>query len=335
MGRYILRRMLTAIPVLVGVTLLTFLLVNLLPGDPALWLAGEYATKEQIAATRQRLGLDQPLPVQYVRYLGRLLRGDLGRSISSQNPITEELLLFFPASLELTLAAMLLTVVVGVPLGILTGSGRSPWVNSAVMLFSLVGVGLPVFWAALVLQLIFFGKLGVLPLGGRLGTGIAPPPAVTNMYTIDALLAGQLSTFWSALEHLALPAFTLATSRVASAARITHASMVEVMRRDYIRTARAKGLWERLVITRHAVKNALLPTVTMLGLQIGWLLGGTILIENIFSWGGLGTYAWIGIFRRDIPVVMGLTLATTSAFVIVNLLTDVIYTWLDPRIAYD
>ena len=334
MIQFIVRRLLAAIPVLLGVTIITFVLSQLLPGDPARMVAGQFASAEQIAAVRERLGLDRPLPVQYVRYLGRLLRGDLGTSFSSQQDVTEELRIFFPATIELTLVAMILTVVIGLPLGIMTGSRKAPFVNSGVLFLSLVGVGLPVFWAGLVFQLIFAGRLDILPLDGRLGSAVIPPPGVTNMYTIDALLAGQWSTFVDALRHLVLPAVTLAIGRIASVARITHASMIDVMRRDYVRTAQAKGLPQRRVVNKHALKNALLPVVTTIGLQVGFLLGGTILVENIFSWGGLGTYAWIGIFRLDIPAIMGVTLIATVTFMLVNLVTDIGYAFLDARITY-
>jgi peptide/nickel transport system permease protein len=262
------------------------------------------------------------------------VRGDLGESLSSRQDVRIELGYYFPATLELAIAAMLLAVLIGIPLGVFTGAGRSPWVNSVVMFLSLLGVGMPVFWAGLIFQLLFYGKLDILPLSGRLSTLVVPPPPVTRMYTVDAVIAGQWDVLRDALLHLVLPAFTLAIARVASVARITHASMVTVMRRDYIRTARAKGLAERSVLTRHALKNALLPTVTTIGLQIGWLLGGTILVENIYNWGGIGTYAWIGIFRLDIPVIMGITLITTLTFMVVNLLTDIAYVFLNPRIVY-
>jgi peptide/nickel transport system permease protein len=334
MIQYTLRRLALMVPVLLGVTILTFVLSNLLPGDPAREAAGRYATREQIEAVRERLGLNQPLPVQYARYLGRLVRGDLGESLNSRQDVRTELGYYFPATLELAIVAMALAVLIGIPLGVLTGAGRSPWVNSAVMFFSFLGVGMPVFWAGLIFQLVFYGKLDILPLSGRLSTLVQPPPPVTRMYTVDALIAGQGDVFLDALKHLVLPALTLGIARVASVARITHASMVSVMRQDYIRTARAKGLAERYVLTRHALKNALLPTVTTVGLQIGWLLGGTVLVENIYNWGGVGTYAWVGIFRLDIPVIMGITLITTLTFMFVNLVTDIAYTFLNPRIVY-
>jgi peptide/nickel transport system permease protein len=334
MIQYVIRRIFAAVPLLLGVTVITFVLSQLLPGDPARMVAGQFASTEQIEAVRDRLGLDRPIPVQYVIYLSRLLRGDLGTSFSSQQAVTQELRVFFPATIELTLVAMILTVVIGLPLGIMTGSRKAPFVNSGVLFLSLVGVGLPVFWAGLVFQLIFAGRLDILPLDGRLGATIIPPPSVTNMYTIDALLAGQWGTFVDAVRHLILPAVTLAIGRIASVARITHASMLDVMRRDYVRTAQAKGLPQRRVVNKHALKNALLPVVTTIGLQVGFLLGGTILVENIFTWGGLGTYAWIGIFRLDIPAIMGVTLIATVTFMLVNLVTDIGYAFLDARITY-
>jgi len=334
MTLYFLRRLLAAIPVLFGVTVITFLISNMLPGDPAREIAGRYATAEQIEAVRERYGFDRPLIVQYGIYLGRLVRGDLGLSFSTQQAVAEELRIHLPATLELTIFAMILTILVGVPLGVMTGSTKSPWINSTILLLSLIGVGIPVFWAGLIFQLIFAGTLGWLPLEGRLGWQFVPPPSVTNMYTIDALLAGQWATFVEASRHLILPGITLAIGRVAAVARITHAAMLDVMRLDYVRTARAKGLTERAVVYGHALRNALLPTLTTLGLQVGFLLGGAILIEIIFSWGGIGMYAWVGIFRLDMPVIMGVTLATTFTFMLVNLIVDLLYAVVDPRISY-
>jgi ABC-type dipeptide/oligopeptide/nickel transport system permease component len=331
---YFVRRLLAAIPVLFGVTVITFALTNMLPGDPAREIAGRYATAEQIAAVRERYGFDRPLIVQYGIYVGRLVRGDLGLSFSTQQAVSKELQVHLPATLELTIFAMILTIVIGVPLGVMTGSTRAPWLNSAVLLLALVGVGIPVFWAGLIFQLIFAGQLGWLPLEGRLGWQFVPPPAVTNMYTIDALLAGQWATLHEAVRHMILPGVTLAIGRVAAVARITHAAMLDVMRLDYVRTARAKGLTNRAVVYGHALRNAMLPTLTTLGLQVGFLLGGAILIEIIFSWGGIGMYAWVGIFRLDMPVIMGVTLATTFAFMLVNLVVDLLYAVVDPRISY-
>jgi len=332
--KYVIRRLLLTIPVILGVTVMTFFLANVLPGDPARMAAGQFANPEQIQQVSERLGLDKPLPVQYFRYLGRLLRGDLGESLTSRQEILAELGKFYPATLELTAFAIMIAVFIGTPLGVITGTGKSPIINSVVMFFSFLGVGMPVFWTGLILQLVFAGKLDILPLSGRLSIGHSAPPSVTNMYTIDAIIAGEWKTFWDAILHLIMPALTLSIGRVASIARITHASMLSVMRSDYIRTARAKGLKDTAVLVRHGLRNALLPTSTTIGLQIGFLLGGAILVENIFSWGGIGTYAWVGLFRLDIPVIMGVTLAATFTFMIVNLLVDIVYPLLDPRIVY-
>ena len=334
MTRFILHRLLLAVPVLLGVTLIIFTLTYVLPGDPARNAADRYATPEQVEAVRRRLGLDRPFHEQYVAYLGRLARLDLGTSIESRRPVVEDMRKFLPATFELMLMAMTITVLVGIPLGVITGSGRSSRANSLIRFLSVVGVGMPVFWSGLLLQLIFFGKLGWLPLDGRLGSGALPPPRVTGLYTVDALLAGEWATFTDALKHLILPGLTLSFGLVASIARITHSSMLEVMRQDYIRTARAKGLADRLVLYRHSLKNALVPVLTTLGLQVGFLLAGSVLVENIFSWGGIGTYAWSGIFRLDIPVVMGVALSTAVIFVLSNLVIDVFYTVVDPRIRY-
>ncbi len=334
MIRFIIQRLLLAIPVLFGVTLIIFTLTFVLPGDPARSAADRYATPEQVEAVRIRLGLDKPFHEQYLSYLGRLARGDLGTSIESRKPVIEDMAKFLPATFELMLMAMTITVLIGIPLGVITGSGRRSWTNSLVRFLSVVGVGMPVFWSGLLLQLIFFGKLGWLPLDGRLSAGATPPPRLTGMYTIDALMAGQWATLGDALKHLILPALTLSFGLVASIARITHSSMLEVMRQDYIRTARAKGLSDRVVLYRHSLKNAFVPVLTTLGLQVGFLLAGSVLVENIFSWGGIGTYAWSGIFRLDIPVIMAVALATAVIFVISNLVIDVLYTVVDPRIRH-
>ena len=335
MGSYIARRLLQMLPVLLGVSMLTFALTNLLPGDPARAAAGRHATPQQLEEVRERLGFDRPLPVQYAMYMGRLARGDLGTSLTSRQAVAEELRLFFPATLELLLATMAIAVCVGIPLGVLTATRRGRWPDRAFLGFSYVGVGMPVFFTALLLQIVFAGWLRVLPIAGRLGLETVPPPALTGMYTVDAMLAGQWTTLLDALRHLVLPALTLAMAGTSEVGRITRRSMLQALDEDYVRTARAKGLPERTVWQRHALPNALLPTTTVIGLQVAFLLGGTVLIENLFSWGGLGTYAWTGIFRLDIPVIMGITLIATTVYLLVNLGVDLVYARLDPRIRYE
>jgi len=334
LGDYVLRRLYQALWVLVAVTVVPFLISNLLPGDPALSRAGQFATREQVEATRIRLGLDQPLHIQYINYMQRLLSGDLGLSITSRQPVLKELGDFFPATLELTVAAFCFTLTIGIPLGILAGSTKSRWVKSTIIMGSLIGVGIPVFWAGLVFQLIFAGRLDILPLSGRLTLTMPPPPSVTNMYLIDSILAGQWDTFKDALTHLILPAFTLSLGQIGAMARTTNSAMASVIHRDYVRTAHAKGLSERKVLWSHVLRNALLPVVTVLGLYVAFMLNGALLIEIIFSWGGLGTYAWIGIFRNDITVIMGVTLTASLTFMFVNLVIDLTYPFLDPRIQY-
>ncbi len=335
MRRYVARRLLLMIPVLVGVSLLAFFLSHLLPGDPARAVAGRLATPEQLAAVSERLGLDRPLPVQYALYMERLLRGDLGTSLTSRQDVSRELRIFFPATLELLLATMLITVGVGISLGVRAATARGGWLDRGFLGLSYLGVGMPVFFLALLLQLVFAGWLRVLPIAGRLGLETIPPPSLTGMYTADSILAGQWRTFLDAVRHLALPAATLAIAGVSEVGRITRSSMLMALSQDYVRTARAKGLPERAVWLRHALPNALLPTTTVIGLQVAFLLGGTVLIENLFSWGGLGTYAWTGIFRLDIPVIMGITLVSTTVYLFVNLGVDLLYALLDPRIEYE
>ena len=335
MGLYVARRLLQMVPVLIGVSILTFALTNLLPGDPARTAAGRLATSEQLEAVRERLGLERPLPVQYAMYMGRLARGDLGTSLTSKQAVAAELRIYFPATLELLLATMMIAVGIGIPLGVLTATRRGRWADRAFLGFSYFGVGMPVFSIALLLQIVFAGWLRVLPIAGRLGLETVPPPTVTGMYTVDSLLAGEWVTLLDALRHLLLPALTLAIAGVSEVGRITRRSMLHALDQDYVRTARAKGIPERTVWLRHALPNAVLPTTTVIGLQVAFLLGGTVLIENLFSWGGLGTYAWTGIFRLDIPVIMGITLLATTVYLFVNLGVDLVYARLDPRIRYE
>lgn len=332
MFRYITRRLILLSFVLLGITLLTFIVTNLVPSDPAKAAAGLNAKPEQVESVRRELGLDKPLSIQYITYMRNLLQGNLGISILTRKPVVEELKVYLPASIELVLAAMLLNVLVGVPLGILSALKPGRWIDNLSRLTAAVGVGMPVFWVGLVAQLLFYGKLGWLPADGRLDVGLAPPPYVTGLYTVDALLAGQFSLLLNALEHLVMPAVTLALASIAVVARLTRSSMLEVLSQDYIRTARAKGLRQQQTILGHALKNAMLPTTTMLGMQIGWMLGGTIMVESVFSWGGLGFFAFHGIKQHDFPVTMGVTLVICLAFVFSNLLVDVAYRYLDPRI---
>ncbi|MBD0344827.1 MAG: ABC transporter permease [Coleofasciculus sp. Co-bin14] len=335
MGRYIARRLLNLIPVLLGITLLVFTFLHLIPGDPAVVMAGERATPEQVAALREQLGLNQPLPLQYLIFLGNLLRFDFGTSIISGVPIAQEIRIRWPATFELSVGAMFVAVILGIPAGVLAAVRKNSAVDNLMMSGSLLGVSLPVYWLGLLLIYLFAVNLHWLPPSGRLSieAGFNFKP-ITGFYVLDALLQGNFKALQDVLAHLVLPALTLGTIPLAILARLTRSAMLEVLSQDYIRTARAKGLLERWVIFKHALKNALLPVVTIIGLQFGTLLGGAILTETIFSWPGIGSWIYEGILARDYPVVQGGVVFVAIAFVLINLLVDISYAFLDPRIQY-
>jgi peptide/nickel transport system permease protein len=332
---YILKRLLGLLPVLLGITLLVFCFLHLIPGDPAVVLLGERATPEQLSALRERLGLNQPLPIQYLTFLGNLLRFDLGTSIISGIPIADELKSRFPATLELSAAAILVALVLGIPAGILAAVRKNSWLDNLMMTGSLVGVSLPVYWLGLLLIYLFSVNLQWLPPSGRISVdaGFSFQP-ITGFYVLDALLQLDSNALKDILAHLVLPALALGTIPLAILARITRSALLETLSQDYIRTARAKGVPELWVILRHALRNALLPVVTITGLQFGTLLGGAILTETIFSWPGIGSWIYDGIFTRDYPVVQGGVVFVAIAFVLVNLLVDISYALFDPRIQY-
>lgn len=335
MGRYISRRLLNLIPVLLGITLLVFAFLHLIPGDPATVMVGERATPEQVAALRERLGLNEPLPLQYLTFLGNLIRLDLGTSIISGVPIAEEIRSRWPATFELSVAAMLIATIVGIPAGVLAAVRKNSAVDNLTMSGSLLGVSLPVYWLGLLLVYLFAVNLNWLPPSGRLSVDVGFNfKSITGFYVLDALLQLDFKALKDVLKHLVLPALTLSTIPLAIMARITRSAMLEVLSQDYIRTARAKGLLERWVIFKHALKNALLPVVTIIGLQFGKLLGGAILTETIFSWPGIGSWIYEGILNRDYPVVQGGIVFVAIAFVLINLLVDLSYALLDPRIQY-
>ncbi|GAA6733311.1 ABC transporter permease [Thermus oshimai] len=335
MWSYIFRRLLGLFPVLIGITLLVFLFLQLIPGDPAQAILGERGTPEQLEALREKLGLNRPLYVQYLTFLKSVLTGDLGTSAVSTIPVADELKRRWPATFELALAATLVAVALGIPVGILAAVRKNSLLDTLSMSLSLVGVSMPVFWLGLLLVYLFAVNLHWLPTGGRLSTDLAIDfRPLTGFLLLDSLLALRGDVLWDALRHLLLPALTLGTIPLAILTRITRSAMLEVLSQDYVRTARAKGLAERQVILKHALKNALLPVVTIVGLQFGTLLGGAILTETIFSWPGIGSYIYEGILNRDYPVVQAGVLVVALAFVLVNLLVDLSYALLDPRIQY-
>lgn len=333
MTQYILRRLALLIPVVIGVTFLAHGML-LLTGDPASALAGEHATPEMREALRERLGLNDPLPIQYGRFLLRIARGDLGRSIMTRSPVVAELRLFFPATIELALAAVTMAVLIGVPLGALAGYRHNTFIDLGTMFSSLVGVSMPIFWLALMLLWVFGLKLDWFPTTGRLDPQVELQ-TITNLYVVDSALTGNARALTDSLRHLALPAVALSTIPTAFIARITRSAMLDILGQDYVRTARAKGLGETVVVARHALKNAMLPVVTVIGLQTGFLLAGAILTETVFAWPGMGRWIVNAIVARNFPVVQAGVLVFALMFVFINLVVDISYAWLDPRIHYE
>jgi len=334
---YVARRIVTMLIVLLGVSLITFSITRIVPSDPARLWAGTRATERQIEQARHELGLDQPLHIQYYIYLNDLLHGDLGISMHSRRPVVEDIRDYFPATFELTNLAMILAVAVGLPLGIISATKRDTKTDHAVRVFSLWGVSMPVFWLGLLLQLLLSSILHILPTAGRVDPFVnleSPLKIITGMYTVDSLLTGNLSVFISTLRHMIMPAFALSYSSLVIITRITRSSMLEVLRQDYIKTARSKGLAERTVIYKHALKNAMIPTTTVVGLTYGFLLGGSVLVESIFDWPGIGLYAVGSTLLIDYPAIMGVTFLLAVVYSLVNLTVDILYAFLDPRIRY-
>ncbi len=331
MLQYIGRRLLALVPVLLGVTFIAFYAMYLTPGDPALLLLGERATPERVAEVRRQLDLDKPFLVQYATFLGRLVRGNLGRSTQTNNPVIDDLLQRFPATIELTLAAMAIACLVGISAGIVSAVRQYTLPDYLAMVGSLVGVSMPIFWLGFVLMLVFSLRLDWLPLSGRFDVSYYFP-RVTNFVLIDTLLDGNWEAFRSGVEHLILPAVTLSTVPMAIIARMTRSAMLEVLRQDYIRTARAKGLGTRPVVLKHALRNAFIPVLTVIGLQFGILLGGAILTETVFAWPGLGRLTVEAIYTRDYPLIRGCVLLVATTFVLINLVVYLLYAAIDPRI---
>ena len=333
MVKHIIRRLLMLIPVLLGISIITFALIRLIPGDPARIRAGERATEEQVQRVREVWGLNKPVYEQYLIYMGKLLQGDLGKSVKRNEAVATEIRWALPTTLELAFSAILIACLIGIPAGVLAAYKRNTWGDLLVMTGSLVGISMPVFWLGLLLIYVFSLKLGILPPSGRLSIGV-DLELITGMYMLDALLQGNMPAFWDAFKHMILPALAVGSIPMAVIARMTRSSLLEVLHQDYIRTARAKGLSERLMITRHALKNAFLPVVTIVGLQLGSLMVGAILTETIFSLPGLGRLIIDRILSRDYPVVQGAVLLFAATFVLINLLVDLSYAYLDPRIRF-
>jgi peptide/nickel transport system permease protein len=348
--RYTIRHLISVIPTLIGVTFVIFMFQRLIPGDPAVAMLGEHATQENVERIREQFGLNRPLFLdrealergdlqgffdsQYIRYLVRLVRLDLGESIHRRIPVGETLAIRFPATFELAILSLLFAILIGIPAGIASASRRSSVLDGVTMIGSLIGVSMPIFWLGLMEIMLFAVFLKWLPAGGRLSSNIEVE-AVTNFVLLDSLITGNTPAFIDALKHIIMPAVALATIPMAIIARMTRSSMLDVLQEDYIRTAKAKGLIERVVLFKHALKNAFLPVITIIGIQAGTLLAGAVLTETIFSWPGIGKWVYDSILARDYPIVQGATLLIALVFVIANLLVDLSYALLDPRIHYD
>jgi peptide/nickel transport system permease protein len=329
---FLLRRFIGIIAVMIGVSLITFAISHVIPADPVAVALGDHATDNQIAAFRAEYGLDKPLVDQYVIYLAGLAQGNLGTSIRTRRPVSADLRDFFPATFELSLAALLVSILFGIPAGVVSSLARNHLPDHIVRVFSLLGGSLPIFWLGLILIGIFYNQLGWLPGGGRIDQFIPPPQNITGLFTVDSLITGNLVALQSSVVHLILPAFTLGYYSTAVIARITRSSMLEVLSMDYMRTARAKGLRERAVVVRHGLRNALIPTLTIVGVTFGSLLSGAVLTETIFTWPGLGRYATASAINLDFPAVMGVTLLAAVIYTLANLAVDFSYHLLDPRI---
>lgn len=329
---YIGRRALLLVVMLLGLVTIMFVITHVAPGDPARLMAGPNATQDMVETVRREYGLDRSLARQFVDYLGGIVHGDLGRSMVSTKPVLQELLRYFPASFELVLVAMALGVSLGVPLGMLSAVYRDRWFDQVTRVFSVSGVALPAFWFGLLLQLYFSVHLGWLPVSGRLDLVTPPPEPITHLLLLDSLLRGEFATFLQALQHIALPAVVLSFPCLASILRVNRAEMLEVLGSDYITAARANGISRLRIVALYALRNAMLPTLAIIGLRFGWMLGSTVLVETVFDWPGIGLYAVQSALYSDFKPVIGVALAIGLCFILTNFLIDLAYGWLDPRL---
>lgn len=332
MLNFTLRKLAALVGTMLGIAALTFLITNVAPGDPARLVAGPNATEDMVETIRVQNGLDKPLPEQFVIYMSGLVRGDLGTSIVTTRPVIEELLRYAPATIELVLVAMALGIIVGVPLGMLSAVYRNSWFDHVTRIFSISGVALPAFWFGILLQLLFAVHMGWLPVSGRLPLVARPPEPITHLLLVDSLLRGQFSLFWTALSYIILPAVVLSFPCLASILRVNRAEMVEVLQSDHVVAARAHGLSSRRIVALYALKNAMLPTLAMIGLRFGWMLGSTVLVETVFDWPGIGLYAVSSALASDFKPVIGVTLLIGFFFILANTIVDLAYAWIDPRL---
>ncbi len=328
---YFFRRIVGIVLVLAGVSVVTFAVSHIIPADPVLVALGDHATDEQIIKFRAEYGLDKPLVEQYWIYLTGLVRGDLGKSIRTFRPVATDLNDFIPATIELALAALVISLVLGIPIGVWSSLWHNRLPDHIVRFFGIIGASLPIFWLGLVMIGILYYNLGWLPGGGRIDQFLKPPPRISGLYTVDSLLTGNWATLKDSLLHLIMPAFAIGYYTTAVISRMTRSSMLEVLGQDYIRTARAKGLRERAVVVRHGLRNAMLPTLTIIGATFGNLLSGAVLTETVFNWSGIGRYATQSAVFLDFPAVMGVALLSAVVYALANLVVDLLYFALDPR----
>ena len=334
MLRFILRRILLILPVLIGMTIIMFVIARVLPGDPVGLAAGPNATRAEIEALAREFGLDQPLWVQYWTYLSGLVQGDFGTSLFSRRAVATDLAAYLPATLELVFSALLLAILVGIPAGLMAAVWRNKWPDYLSNILSVAAISMPRFFLGLLLQLCFAMWLMWLPLGGRFPIIFDPPPGVTGFYTIDSIIAGDWESFWTAMRYLALPAIAMSLSPLATILRMMRASTIEVMHQDYVTTARALGLSPRLIVFKYVLRNAISSSLTVIGLYFGWLLGGTVLVETVFDWPGIGLYATSAIVSQDFMPVVSVALVIGVLFVTANIVIDVLYGLINPKVRY-
>jgi len=334
MLKYLIKRLMLFVIVIFGVVTVTFFLSHVIPADPVGAILGENAPQELVEKMERELGLDLPLDQQYIRYLKGIINWDFGMSLRTQRPVSKDMRIYFPATMELAFFALFIAIILGVAIGIISAVKRNQLPDNISRIFSLIGISMPAFWLGLLFILILYYHLGLIPAGGRLSPSISPPPMVSGLYLLDSLIAGEFKTFWDALYHLLGPGLVLGWIQTAYICRVTRSSMLEVLNEEYIRTARVKGLKEKIVIFRHAFKNALIPVITMVGISFGYLLEGSVLTETVFGYPGLGRYAVNSFLSLDLNSVIGSVTLIAICYALSNLIVDMLYAVLDPRIKY-
>jgi len=334
MLKYFIKRLILFVIVIFGVVTVTFFLSHVIPADPVGAILGENAPQELVEKMERELGLDLPLDQQYIRYLKGIINWDFGMSLRTQRPVSKDMRIYFPATMELAIFALFIAIIFGIIIGIISAVKRNQLPDNISRIFSLLGISMPAFWLGLLFILVLYYHLGLIPAGGRLSPSISPPPMVSGLYLLDSLIAGEFKTFWDALYHLLGPGLVLGWIQTAYICRVTRSSMLEVLNEEYIRTARVKGLKEKIVIFRHAFKNALIPVVTMLGISFGYLLEGSVLTETVFGYPGLGRYAVNSFLSLDLNSVIGSVTLIAISYALSNLIVDMLYAVLDPRIKY-